>query len=33
MESEVDKATKEVGLAVKEAQGIVKNNLDTNTDT
>ena len=27
MESEVSKATKEVGLAVKEAQGIIKNNL------
>ena len=27
MESEVAKATKEVGLAVKEAQGIIKNNL------
>ena len=32
MESEVSKATKEVGLAVKEAQGVIKNNLDTNTD-
>ena len=27
MESEVSKATKEVGLAVREAQGIIKNNL------
>ena len=27
METEVAKATKEVGLAVKEAEGIIKNNL------
>ena len=32
MESEVAKATKEVGLAVKEADMILKNNLQSNTE-
>jgi len=33
MESEVAKATKEVGLAVKETENMLKNNLQQSTES